>query len=288
MFLTGEFSRIARISKRMLQHYDRIGLFSPEHTDAQTGYRYYSARQLPKLNRILALKDLGLTLDQVKRMIDDNITIEEIHGMLLMQKAELEQQLRESLERIQGVEVRLERLLDAPTQKRPEVVVKSVPAVSYIATRQVIPDFQTGQAMIEQILTGLPARVGKNTLGHLMSVMHSPAFELENNDSEIGFVLNGTVDDPIVLAEDMVLTVRELAPVETMATVVQIGKMDMLPAGYAAIAEWMEVHSYRQIASQREIYLEMPASGNPDELVTEIQFPVEKLAPDLTLLTSNS
>jgi DNA-binding transcriptional MerR regulator len=58
MFRTGEFSNIARVSKRLLQYYDEIGLFKPARIDPQTGYRYYSAKQLPRLNRILALKDL--------------------------------------------------------------------------------------------------------------------------------------------------------------------------------------------------------------------------------------
>jgi DNA-binding transcriptional MerR regulator len=66
MFLTGEFSQISRVSKRLLHYYDEIGLLKPAHIDPHTGYRYYSASQLSQLNRILALKDLGLSLDQSK------------------------------------------------------------------------------------------------------------------------------------------------------------------------------------------------------------------------------
>lgn len=64
MFRIGEFSKIAQVSGRLLRYYDKIDLLSPEHTDPQTGYRYYSAKQLPRLNQILALKDLGLSLEQ--------------------------------------------------------------------------------------------------------------------------------------------------------------------------------------------------------------------------------
>ena len=66
MFLTGEFSKISRVSKRLLHHYDEIGLLKPAHIDPSTGYRYYSANQLSRLNRILALKDLGLSLEQMR------------------------------------------------------------------------------------------------------------------------------------------------------------------------------------------------------------------------------
>ena len=53
MFRIGEFSKIAQVSGRLLRYYDEIGLLIPESIDPETGYRYYSARQLPRLNRIL-------------------------------------------------------------------------------------------------------------------------------------------------------------------------------------------------------------------------------------------
>ena len=95
MFQIGEFSRIARVTARQLRHYEELGLFKPERIDPETGYRYYSARQLPRLNRILLLKDLGLTLDQIVRLVDKNISGEEIHGMLTMKKAQIEQTLHD-------------------------------------------------------------------------------------------------------------------------------------------------------------------------------------------------
>jgi DNA-binding transcriptional MerR regulator len=74
MFTVGEFSRIARVSKRLLRYYDEIGLLKPIHIDKFTGYRYYSAEQMPRLNRILALKDLGLSLDQIQRLLKDQVS----------------------------------------------------------------------------------------------------------------------------------------------------------------------------------------------------------------------
>ena len=59
MFRIGEFSRIARVSARLLRFYDEIGLLTPAHADPQTGYRYYTVTQLAQLNRILVLKDSG-------------------------------------------------------------------------------------------------------------------------------------------------------------------------------------------------------------------------------------
>jgi len=73
MYSTGEYARIAQVSKRLLRYYDEIGLFQPVKIDNESGHRYYSASQLPELNRILALKDLGLSLNQIQRFVRDNI-----------------------------------------------------------------------------------------------------------------------------------------------------------------------------------------------------------------------
>ncbi|HLJ32957.1 MAG TPA: MerR family transcriptional regulator, partial [Ktedonobacteraceae bacterium] len=104
MYLIGEFSQISRVSRRLLHYYDEIGLLKPALIDPHTGYRYYSARQLPRLNRILALKELGLTLDSIAVMMQAGVSDEEIHGMLLLQKAELEQTLLEDMQRLRRIE----------------------------------------------------------------------------------------------------------------------------------------------------------------------------------------
>jgi len=71
MYTIGEFARMAQVSRRQLRHWDEIGLLQPAKVDPKTGYRYYSATQLTTLNRVVALKELGLSLDQIQRFIND-------------------------------------------------------------------------------------------------------------------------------------------------------------------------------------------------------------------------
>jgi DNA-binding transcriptional MerR regulator len=84
MFRIGEFAQIAQVSGRQLRFYDQLGLLRPTHTDAQTGYRYYSIQQLPRLNSILALKELGLSLEQIAPLLEKEISPAELRGMLTM------------------------------------------------------------------------------------------------------------------------------------------------------------------------------------------------------------
>lgn len=273
MFLTGEFSRIARVSKRMLQYYDEIGLLRPFHTDSQTGYRYYSAQQLPRLNRILALKDLGLTLDQIQRMIAGNIQDSEIQGMLLMQKAELEKQLHENLARFKRIEARINQRQQAQTL--PDVVVKQVPATPILSTTHLCLNSEDGFRFVGYLMNKLPPLVGRRQLGHFIARLHAGDFSLENVDLEFGFILKGDINQPVALDDEVLMTVKTLPAVDTMATLAYVGNPQDLHIAFSALGEWMELHDYHIAAEPREIYIEPPRPGHEDEAVVEIQVPVE-------------
>ena len=102
MIKIGDFARLSQISIVTLRHYDEMGLLKPSLVDKFTGYRYYSVSQLPRLNRILALKDLGFSLEQIEQVLS-GIKLEELRGMLKLKKAEVEKEItneQASLERI--------------------------------------------------------------------------------------------------------------------------------------------------------------------------------------------
>src|ERR671938_983721 len=93
MFKIGEFSRLTQVTVKALRHYDRLGLLTPAHTDPFTGYRFYSAAQLPRLNRLLALKDLGLSLEQIGPFLDAELSPEQLRALLLVKQSEMRRQL---------------------------------------------------------------------------------------------------------------------------------------------------------------------------------------------------
>ena len=117
MFSIGEFARLGAVSVRTLRHYDEIGLLHPAKVDPNSGYRSYAADQLGQLNRIMALKDLGFSLEQTHKLVS-GITLEELRGMLALRRAQLEQALDEYTTRLRGVEARL-RYLALPVAEPP-------------------------------------------------------------------------------------------------------------------------------------------------------------------------
>ncbi|MBT3190222.1 MAG: MerR family transcriptional regulator [Anaerolineae bacterium] len=89
MIKIGDFSKLAHVTVKTLHHYGELSLLRPMRIDRYTGYRYYSLTQLPRLNRILALKDLGFSLEQIVHLLDEELSLEEMRGMLRMKQLEL-------------------------------------------------------------------------------------------------------------------------------------------------------------------------------------------------------
>ncbi len=286
MFRIGEFSRIARVSGRLMRYYDQIGLLKPDHVDRSTGYRYYSAAQLPRLNRILALKDLGLTLDQVGRMIDDNISTDEIKGMLLMRRAEVEQTLDEETARLDQIEARLAQIDTEGKLEETEVVVKPVPRSDFLSVRDVLPKANEGFALVKEFMSVVRANVDVHALGPFVGVMHSDAFENENFDFEVGYCLNRRINQEIPLSAGRRARMRELPGVETMATLVHAGAPQEVHAGTAGIGRWMEANGYRIAGPNRELFLEGPFLERMEDSVIEMQFPVEKAVTDANAMVA--
>jgi DNA-binding transcriptional MerR regulator len=277
MFRIGEFSQIARVSTRLLRYYDGIGLLRPVRHDPQTGYRYYSASQLADLNRILALKELGLTLDQVGRMLGDKISAQEIRGMLTLRKAELERSLAEEAARLRHVESRLLQIDEQGALKDYDVVIKSAAPRPFLALRATFPHLADVMATLRDVSRTVAARVPAPARDHLIVVAHSD-FDDEDLDLEIGFGLTREVKRSVALPDRRELTARELPAVETLATVVRKGPLDQSHLAFGALGLWMEANGYGVAGPCREVFLDGVFASAEADAVMEIQFPVTKAA----------
>jgi DNA-binding transcriptional MerR regulator len=281
MFRIGEFSKIAQVSGRLLRYYDEIGLLSPEHTDRQTGYRYYSARQLPQLNRILVLKELGLSLEQIMELKDQNLSAEAFRGMLSLRKAQIEQALQEEAARLRMVEARLEQIDTYGQVQEPDVVLKSVARQPFLALRETLPDMKAVRRLVQTMNSVVPAITGRSPLSYITIVTHTPMYNPAEFDLEIGFVATGKVPETVSLPNERVLTLRELPGVETMATLVYVGPVEHSHRGYGSLALALENAGYQIDGVGREVMMQLPIQGPDADAVVELQIPVKQVGSNL-------
>ncbi len=278
MFQVGEFSKIARVSGRLLRYYDEIGLFPPSLVDDETGYRYYSAAQLPRLNRILALKELGLSLDQIGKMMDRSISSEEIRGMLLMRRAEAEEALVRESDRLRQIESRLEQIDRIGDLGDWDVVLKPIPGRRIITIRETCNGPEDGLRMAFELHRALPGKVRPGALGSFMAVTHSDDFELEDIDVEMGFFLNGAPPTEELTVLGHPVAVRELPAHDPVACVVRNGKPEDAHTVTGPLGHFMEQRGYRMAGPTTEIFLKMPRPDRPEDAVVEMQYPVVREA----------
>ncbi|NJM07870.1 MerR family transcriptional regulator [Candidatus Gracilibacteria bacterium] len=137
MYKISDFANLSRVSAKMLRHYATLGLLSPAHTDPLTGYRYYTAEQLPRLNRIVALKDLGFSLEQIGMLLDTDLSAARLHEALARRRSEVAQRIAEEQRRLAELDRRLDQLATAQASPH-EVLLRPAPPIPVAAVRTVL------------------------------------------------------------------------------------------------------------------------------------------------------
>ncbi|WP_432514195.1 MerR family transcriptional regulator [Kineococcus sp. SYSU DK001] len=272
MFSIGEFAALARVSVRVLRHYDALGLLPPAVVDPVTGYRSYRAAQLSRLNRVLALKDLGLTLQQVRAVLDEEVGVQELQGMLRLRRAELAEQVAADVARLRAVEVRLRVIEEEGTVGTQDVVVKDTDPVRVAELSAVAASFEPDdigpviQPLYEQLHRRL-AEAGVRPTGPGVAWYE----HADGGDGGAVRVHAGVVVDARQEARGGV-QVTDLPPVRA-ATIVHHGPMDGVDATWQVLARWIEDNGHRPLGLGGEVYLDY-CPEDPSDGVTELQIPV--------------
>lgn len=275
MFRIGDFSRIARVSCRLLRYYDEIGLLIPAHIEQDTGYRHYSAAQLPRLNRILVLKELGMSLEQIARIIEDNLSAAELRAMLLVRRNDAERAVAEQAERLRHIETRIAQVDTEGALSADDVVIRAEPARTILSLRRTVASFTAARGLIGELHASVRGRAPKRVLGALLAVAHAQSFELDEIDVEFGFVLDGDAAEVRAAPGDP-LQVRELPAEESMAVCVRVGLPENAHLVTGKIGRFVEANGYALAGPSREMFLQRPQSDRMEEAVVEMQFPIKR------------
>lgn len=158
MFRISDFSRLTRVTVKALRHYDRLGLLKPVRVDDQTGYRYYAARQAGDVARILALKDLGFSLDAVGDLLGRRADHASLARLLEAKRAEIEGRLEADRARLRQVEASLKDLASGARVLTVDVVLRESPPARVAARRAKVAELDDG---VEELFEALEADVAK-------------------------------------------------------------------------------------------------------------------------------
>jgi effector-binding domain-containing protein len=233
--------------------------------DGYTGYRYYTLDQLPRLNRILALKDLGFALDQVARLLDEDVSPAELRGMLRLKQAELRAHMREEEARLARVAARLRQIEQEGMMPDYEIVLKEVEPLTIAAAREVVPTVDQMPARCGALcaqVAGLVGRAGLREAGPWFALYYNPTYTERDIDVEMAVPVEGAAGAGV-----------RLLPGATVASTIHQGSLDTILDAYAAIGRWIETSGHQIAGPCREIYLRDPQHPDP---ITEIQFPVAR------------
>ena len=267
MLTIGEFARLGGVSVRTVRYYDQIGLLPAAHVDAATGYRYFSAASLARLHRVIALKELGLSLHQISDLVDD-LSSQKLLGMLAMKRLELEAQAAEAAAQLGRVERRL-RYIEMEDQVLDDVVVKDIPAMRVVAI-----------ACPPAPATDFDAAIAPATDAFISLFAAFEAAGAEINPPGIMFyeeadgVLTAFAALPsagVEVTGDGVRTVE--LPAIKAATYVQHGRVahDVVGPIYGALHEWAEKQGYAPKGWGRDLLIDV---ADLDNGVVELQLPL--------------
>ena len=272
MFSIGEFARHGRVSVRMLRHYDAIGLLRPACVDPASGYRFYQVSQLAELNRVIALKDLGFTLQQVQAILEEKVTAAELRGMLKLRRAEIHAQIEAETARLARVEARLLTIEDEARVPADGVVIKRLAPVRVCEL--------TGEAAgyepeaITPVIQPLYCDLWRRMASAGVTAAGPAVAYYEDTPAGDGtIVVHAAVPVVVVADGNHGFGVVDLADVESAAAIIHHGSMDDVLSTGQALARWIDANGYRSVGYAREVALEW--SADPDQWITELQQPID-------------
>lgn len=278
MLKIGDFSKLSQVSIKALRLYDQKGLLKPSLVDRFTGYRFYSAHQLPRLNRILAFKDLGFSLEEVAKLLTEEVAPSQIRGMLRLKQGQLQQHITDSQERLGRVEARLKQIEMENMMANYDVVIKKIEPITVISRRDILPSYIAISELFGEVFGYLGSQ-GINPSGLPLAIWHDQEYKESDVDGEAAAPIDPSLGEKLTrtLGQENPLKISALPGYKQAACIVYQGSYQFMPQAYTHLLTWIEENGYQIVANNREVYINGGAEQDNESYITEIQFPVEKI-----------
>lgn len=271
MFKIGEFSKLTQVTVRMLRYYDKMGLLKPAQIDPWTGYRMYSADQIPILNKIIYLRDSGFQVAEIVQILK-NEDSSEMARQLDKKYLEIKKAMKEEQEKLKKIELAQKELLSGQGEMHYQVLTKSIPSYQVLSLRRVIPNYYAEGELWKE-LSEFAGREKAAVSNDTFSIYH----DLEYKEEQVDVELCALVEKPGKDKGDFTYRCTEAVPV--MAYTMAYGPFSNIAGAYLAFAGWLQGNeTYRMIGKSRQIVHRGPWNeADPAKYLIEIQIPLETM-----------
>ncbi|QQO08857.1 MerR family transcriptional regulator [Breznakiella homolactica] len=268
MYRIGQFSKIARVTVKALRFYEEEGLIAPVFIDPVTGYRYYDSSQLPVTHRIVALKQCGFSVAEIKGILDGKDSAE----LFRRRREALERQAVETAVQLSSINHYLD-LFEKDEPRQYEIVVKELPRVLVFSKRMQVPSYDSYFTVVPEI-----GRIIRDLNPGIRCCEDPPYCFIIYHDGEyrerdINIEFCQAVEARGRGTAEIVFKTVDRVP--QAACVLHRGPYETLPRAYAAVYDWIGDNDYEPADHPRESHIDgIWNRSSPEEWLTEIQVPV--------------
>ena len=243
MYKIGELSRLCRIPVKTLRYYDNEGLLVADEIDRFTGYRYYSAARIADCNRIISLKELGFSLEEIKKHMRAN-TDEDILALVDAKCAEIEEKSKELALQLKKLNHIRKSLSEGENAMFP-MAIRNGDTIRVAYERKMYATKSEAEETLAQMKSALP----KQLIGERTVVVN---YEMEYRESNLDLAV--CVEITGGLAKSLGYEEKTLTFSGELATLVC--KREQLDDGYRSMLSQLHEIDYQIIGASYEIYYE--------------------------------
>lgn len=271
MFKIGDFSKLTRVSIRMLRYYDETGLFQPAKVDNFTGYRYYSATQITKLNLIVSLRDMGFNVNDIALVINE-ASSQKQKELLNQKRVEVEENIKAEEEKLKKINSAINNFKKERVNMSYNVTLKSVPSYKVVSLRDIIPSYDSEGILWQRMCEYIESK-GNISCGEVSyATYHDEGYKEGDVDVEIVLEVKELLvdDDPFIY--------KETEPIEEAATILVPGDFSNIAPAFNFLGKWIEENNYTIRGNARQLPLKGPWNEtDPNNYLNKIQIPVKKI-----------
>jgi DNA-binding transcriptional MerR regulator len=264
MYKIGDFSSMSKTTIKTLRYYEKEGLLTPVYIDQNTGYRYYESSQLIDISKIISLRQIGLSIKEIKKVLDGY----DIKEILNNRKNEIEKNIKNY-----NIELsKINYLLEESNMKN-EIFIKDIPSYIVYYRDGIIEDLSKITEFVLE--TGAECAKANPELKCITpDYCYVSYLDGEYKEKDVKVRYAQAVED--FGNETNRVKFMKSNPI-TAVCIYHKGSYNNFRESYEIILKYIEANGYEIIGNPRECYIDgCWNKENEEDYLTEIQFPVNK------------